>query len=64
MAIEQIQKGLYFLFAVFLVLLFVYNVSEKIPRFPWDFLVDKFGFRVYIPIITAIILTILLSLIL
>lgn len=59
----DILDSLKILVGVFAVLTLVTNLDTKMPRFPWDVLVDKFGFRLYIPIITSIFLSIIFSII-
>lgn len=64
MFFEEIKRGFIILIGVFLVLTLVMNLNPRLPRFPWDMFVDKLGFSLYLPIITSIILTILLSMLL
>ncbi|MDO8619487.1 MAG: DUF2905 domain-containing protein [Candidatus Daviesbacteria bacterium] len=47
---------------VFLVLGLVFNIMPKLPRIPGDLYIDKFGFKIYIPFVSAIILSVILTL--
>lgn len=47
---------------VFLLLGLFFNLSPNIPRLPGDIYIDRPGIRVYIPVTSAIILSILLTL--
>ncbi|MBI2021751.1 DUF2905 domain-containing protein [Candidatus Daviesbacteria bacterium] len=58
---ETIKQGFYLLVGVFLVLTLLVNLNPRLPRFPWDILLDRFGFRVYLPVTTAIALTMILT---
>lgn len=62
--VQEIVRGFYLLVIVFLVLTLLTNINPRIPRFPWDIFIDKFGFGVYLPITSSLVLTILLSVIL
>jgi len=52
------------LVAVFTVITLVTNLDSRMPRFPWDVMIDKFGFRLYLPIITSIFLAIIFTFVL
>ena len=57
-------KGFYLFILVLVVLGLIFNITPSLPRFPWDINLDKGGLKVYIPIISAIAVTILVSIIL
>lgn len=61
---EGFVHGLYILFITFGALTLIFNFEPTIPRFPWDILMDKFGFRVYIPVTTALVSGIVLVILL
>lgn len=56
----EILKGVYFILIVFGAMTLIFNFEPKLPRFPWDMLVDKFGFRLYFPVTTAFVAAIIL----
>jgi len=56
------NEALSFLGTVFLVMSLVFNIMPKLPRFPWDVYINKFGFRIYIPVISSLILSVILAL--
>lgn len=58
---SQIMRSIYILFLVFAVLTLIFNFNARLPRFKWDFVVDKFGFTFYIPAITSIAVSVLIS---
>lgn len=60
---QDIGKLLSLFGTVFLVLTLVFNLMSHIPKIPGDIDIDKFGFRIYIPFVSAIVLTIILTLI-
>jgi len=58
----EAQKLLTFLGLVFLILGLIFNIMPKIPRIPGDIYIDKFGFKIYIPWLSSIILSAILTL--
>ena len=60
---DEALKLLSFLGAVFLTMTFVFNLMPKWPRLPWDIFFNKFGFNLYIPWLSSLILSIILTLI-
>lgn len=53
--------GLKILVATFAVLTVLMNMDPKIPRFPWDMIIDRFGFLIYLPLITSLVVAIVIS---
>lgn len=47
---------------VFLILSLVYNIMPKFPRIPGDIYLDKFGFKIYIPWLSAVVISVILTL--
>lgn len=47
---------------IFLVLSLVANISNNFPHFPWDIYFDKWGISLYLPVISSIIISVVLSL--
>ncbi len=52
------------LIATFSILILGYNFNARWPRMPWDVSIDRFGFHIYIPIITSLVLSIALTILL
>ena len=46
---------------IFLILTMVMNITPNSPKFPWDINIDKLGIKVYIPIISSLVLSALIS---
>lgn len=61
---ENISKILSLLATVFLILGLVFNIMPKLPRIPGDIYLDRPGIKIYIPFTSAIIVSIILTLIL
>lgn len=57
----DILFGLKILLVTFVALTLLMNMDPKLPRFPWDMIVDRFGFLIYLPLITSLVVAILLS---
>ncbi len=57
-------KSFYIFILILIILGLVFNLHANLPRFPWDINLDKGGLKVYIPLISAIAVTILVSIIL
>ena len=53
------------MFLTFLLIFFgltiLYNISPKWPRFPWDFDLSKVHIYIYLPIITSLILSVVVT---
>ena len=49
------------LFVVTLIWGLIVNLSPNLPRFPWDINIDRPGFRIYIPITSALVSSVILS---
>lgn len=58
---EQLKQGFLLLVVVFLVLTLLINLNTRLPRFPWDIFIDKFGFSLYLPVTTSIVSALVLS---
>lgn len=52
------------LLGTFVVLILAFNFNQSWRRYPWDFTIDKFGFRVYVPFITSLALAVLMTILL
>lgn len=61
---QDINQGFYLFILVLLILGLVFNISPNLPRFPWDINLDKGGLKIYIPLISAVAVTIMLAIIL
>lgn len=59
---QEAGKLLSLLGATFLLLALVFNIMPRLPRLPGDLYIDKFGFKVYIPFASAIVASIILTL--
>lgn len=60
---EAVLKTFALTGAVFLGMLLVWNLNTRLPRFPWDPFVSKLGFSLYLPIITAVVISMVIALI-
>ena len=56
-------KSFAFLGVIFLILTLGFNFMPRLPKIPGDIYVDKFGFRLYIPWLSSIIVSVILTLI-
>lgn len=63
---ESVSKTFYILAAVFLFLGLFFNFlsTKGFPRIPGDIYIDRPGIKVYIPVTSAIIISVILTLIL
>ena len=61
---QDIGKIFAMLGAIFLVLGLVFNIMPRLPRIPGDIDIDRPGLKIYIPFTSAIIVSIILTLIL
>ncbi|MBI2330549.1 DUF2905 domain-containing protein [Candidatus Daviesbacteria bacterium] len=59
---ENISKLFSLLGLVFLVLGLIFNIMPKLPKIPGDLYIDKFGFKIYIPFASAIVISVILTL--
>jgi len=46
---------------VILLMGLVWNLSPRLPRFPGDLIIDKFGFTIYIPVISGLAISVVLT---
>ena len=61
---ENLGRLFSLLGVVFLILGILFNLIPRLPRVPGDIDIDKFGFKIYIPFTSAIIASVILTLIL
>lgn len=61
---ESIGKIFYSLAAIFLILGLVSNIMPKFPRIPGDIYIDRPGIKIYIPFTSALVASVILTLIL
>lgn len=61
---HQALRIFYFFLIVELLMILLYNLIPRFPRIPGDINLEKVGIRIYIPFISAIVLTVFLTLIL
>ena len=47
--------------ATILVMGLVWNLNPRLPRFPGDVRLDKFGFTIYIPLISGLAISVILT---
>jgi hypothetical protein len=57
---ELVGKILSLTGAVFLTATMVWNMNRKIPRMPFEPYISKFGFGLYIPLFTSLLISIFL----
>ena len=61
-AMQEISKMFALLGVIFLLLALLVNLGFKIPRIPGDIYIDRPGIKIYIPIVSSIIISIILTL--
>ncbi len=62
---EGISRSFSLLFVVFLLLGLIYNLlAPKLPRIPGDIYINKSNFKIYIPFVSAIIISVILAIML
>lgn len=61
---ENITKIFYMLAAIFLILGLVANIMPKFPRIPGDIYINRPGIKIYIPFASALVASVILTLIL
>ena len=59
---ENIGKLFSLLGLIFLVLALIFNIMPKLPKIPGDLYIDKFGFKIYIPFVSAIVISVIFTL--
>ncbi|EKD85402.1 MAG: hypothetical protein ACD_38C00034G0010 [uncultured bacterium] len=59
---QEIGKLFTFLGVIFLLLGLVFNLMPNLPRIPGDIYIDKGGFKIYIPWLSSIIISVILTL--
>ena len=57
----DIGKMLLLFLIVEMVMGLVWNISPKLPRLPGDIDINKGGFRIYVPLASALIVSIILT---
>lgn len=60
---EEVGKILTFSGVIFLLLSLIFNIVPNLPKIPGDIYIEKSGIRIYIPITSAIILSLLLTIV-
>lgn len=59
---EFIGKSFSLLAIVFLLLWLIYNILiPRLPQVPGDIYISKWGFKIYIPFVSAIIISVLMT---
>ena len=58
---ENIGRILAFTGFIFLSLGLLFNLMPRFPRIPGDIYIDKFGFRVYIPWLSSLVISVILT---
>lgn len=59
---ENITKPFMILAAVFLLEALLYNVIKPdLPQIPGDLYINRFGIKVYIPFVSALVLSVILT---
>jgi len=61
---ENLSRGFYILAFVFLILGLITNLYPNLPKLPGDINIDRPGLKIYIPVVSSIIASVLLTLIL
>jgi hypothetical protein len=61
---ENITKIFYMLAAIFLVLGLLSNIMPNFPRIPGDIYINRPGIKIYIPFASALVASVILTLIL
>jgi len=59
---EEAGKMFAFLGIMFLLLSLAFNLMPSLPRIPGDIYIDKGGFRVYIPWLSSLLISVALTL--
>lgn len=62
--VDSIWMTFQILLGTFVILTLAFNFNQSWKRYPWDVTIDKFGFRMYIPIITSLGVAVLLTMLL
>lgn len=60
----DISKDLGILLGVFLILIFLSNFYPRFPQFPGDLYIEKLGFGIKIPFVSAIAISIIFTILL
>ena len=60
---QEIGKIFSLLGVIFLVLGLVFNIMPNLPRIPGDIYIDRPGIKIYIPWVSSIVISIILTLI-
>jgi len=61
---ESISKIFYLSGFIFLLMGLIFNIVPSLPRLPGDINIDRGGFKIYIPFVSAIILSVVLTILL
>lgn len=60
----EIGRIFTFIALIFLLLALIFNIKPNLPKIPGDIVIDKPGIRIYIPFVSAIVLSLLLTFVL
>ncbi|MEK7617442.1 MAG: DUF2905 domain-containing protein [Patescibacteria group bacterium] len=60
---QEVGKMFSLLGVIFLVLGLIFNIMPHIPRIPGDIYIDRPGIKIYIPFTSAIVISVILTLI-
>ncbi|OGE19830.1 hypothetical protein A3A14_02035 [Candidatus Daviesbacteria bacterium RIFCSPLOWO2_01_FULL_43_38] len=58
---QDLSRSFYTLAFVFLILGLILNLYPNLPRIPGDININKPGIKIYIPVVSSIIVSILLT---
>lgn len=58
---QELSKAFYILAFVFLILGLITNLYPNLPKIPGDINIDRPGLKIYIPVASSIIISILLT---
>lgn len=58
---QEVGKLFSFLGVIFLVLGLIFNIMPNLPKIPGDIYIDRPGIKIYIPWVSSIILSVILS---
>lgn len=58
---QEVGKLFAFLGTIFLLLSLIFNIMPNLPKIPGDIYINRSGFRIYIPWVSSLILSVLLT---
>jgi hypothetical protein len=62
--VDSVWMTFQILLGTFIILTLAFNFNSSWKIYPWDISVDRFGFHVYIPVITSLGIAVLLTMLL